>query len=78
MDEVLFLKNYLGYCHYYLTKTHSLRLTKSTITLSTGVSLSILLLLFIPSNILNLNNAWATTIEIPVYMLTTRDNREQA
>ena len=72
------MKNYLGYCHYYLTKTHSLRLTKSTITLSTGVSLSILLLLFIPSNILNLNNAWATTIEIPVYMLTTRDNREQA
>ena len=62
----------------YLTKTSSLRLTKSTIALSIGLSFLILLLLFIPANILKTSNVWATAIEIPVYMLTTRGNREQA
>jgi pimeloyl-ACP methyl ester carboxylesterase len=62
----------------YLTKRSSLRLTKSTIALSIGLSFLILLLLFIPANILKSSNVWATAIEIPVYMLTTRDNREQA
>jgi hypothetical protein len=77
------MKNYLGYRYYYLmtnylTKTYSLRLRKSTIALLTGVSFLILLLLFIPANIFKSNKVWATAIEIPVYMLTTRDNREQA
>jgi hypothetical protein len=77
------MKNYLGYRYYYLmtnylTKTYSLRLRKSTIALSIGVSFLILLLFFIPANILKSNSVWATAIEIPVYMLTTRDNREQA
>jgi|SRR5215216_51188 len=80
-DEVLPLKNYLGYYCYLMTsclvKTHSLKLRKSTTALSTG-SFLVLLLLFIPANILEFNNAWATPIEIPVYMLTTRDDREQA
>ena len=39
----------------------------------------VLPLLFIPANILELNsNAWGTSMEIPVYMLTTRENREHA
>jgi hypothetical protein len=61
----------------YLVKIQSLKLRKSTTALSTGFFL-VLLLLFIPANILEFNNAWATPTEIPVYMLTTRGDREQA
>jgi pimeloyl-ACP methyl ester carboxylesterase len=76
------LKNYLEYYCYlmtnYLVKIYSLKLRKSTTALSTGFFL-VLLLLFIPANILEFNNnAWATSIEIPVYIPTTRENREQA
>jgi hypothetical protein len=70
------LKNSLESCYYYRTKIHSLGLTNSTITLSTGVSFLILPLLFIPANSLKSSNVWATATEIPVYMLTTKDNRE--
>ena len=64
----------------YLARTCPLKLRKRTIALSAAVSFSILLLLFsIPINIWEFNNnAWATSTEIPVYMLTTRENREQA
>ena len=77
------LKNHLGYYCYrttnYLVQIHSLKLRKSTTALSTGFFLVLLLLLSIPANILELNDhAWATPTEIPVYMLTTRGDREQA
>ena len=63
----------------YLVQIHSLKLRKSTTALSTRFFLVLLLLLFIPANFLELNdNAWATPTEVPVYMLTTRGNREQA
>jgi pimeloyl-ACP methyl ester carboxylesterase len=79
----LSLKNHLGYYCYrttnYLVQIHSLKLRKSTTALSTGFFLVLLLLLSIPANILELNDhAWATPTEIPVYMLTTRGDREQA
>lgn len=50
----------------------------SIIALSAVILFLVLLLLFIPANILQFNNAWASSTEIPVYMLTTRDDREQA
>jgi hypothetical protein len=55
----------------------SIRFRNSIIALLAVIPFLALLLLFIPANILQFNNAWAST-EIPVYMLTTRDDREQA
>jgi pimeloyl-ACP methyl ester carboxylesterase len=59
----------------YLVKTY-LRLRKSTTSLAVA-SFLVLLSLLIPANVL-FNNSWATSIEVPVYMLTTRGDREEA